>query len=1177
MKTRPQREKPAKINVRRLPFLGRHCRPFLLTLLLFLYGGVVLAGSGISVPNSSFDKGTDRPTGWTLEGNGKWRNNGHTGDKCVSVTGDGTDTSYWRLDSMPLEPGTVYRVTFYAKASTTEGCIISCSTFVNRDFTAGSDWEKKTFIFKTPRSVRNGYIRFGQWHVPGTVWIDDVSFSRVQPVHLLRDGLRLGVGESIEDGAYTYSSRLGAESSNYSRPSVEHTCGFNSNRWTLSDGAHILYRFLVPGHHQNSGKLSLTIGHYNSGGATVEVRQPGGEWRSLGTFEGSGEHSVELPADLFPADTVEARLTGTGSFQIDQVRYRAPLSDEPPAVRGSTWFLDTDTKSRDVRVEVTSLGTLLPGGENVVELRLSSTDGKATDLRARLEIQPQEGEKQIAEKSVSVADTATVRIPYEIKSAGEGELTLTVTDRESGETLYRADSSFMVPPLYAADFGQRLKGNGSCALWWCGPTYKVSKERPVPSERSARVTIKASKGEYEPFQLVLRPETDLKAVKVRLSGFRNAEGSTISADNIRVEKVEYVPVTVPTDALGCVGDWPDPLPPWEGGVDVHAGANQPIWITVKVPRDAEAGDYTGTVRLVPENAPTITAEVGLHVYDFQIPEETHVKTQMNLSKGPIRTYHNLETAEEMERVFYLYNKNMAEHRVSNFHVMRDHRPRVSFTGVKWRGGEKVEDESYAGRKSLLIVDEDTNRTVDASTAELIPIRPGQQYRFSWAVKAEAGHNYMISVNQYNGDKQWISGNNIDLVREGTGEWKTESLVLDDQFNPRVRYVRINLRPARWTSDGRHTGRAHFDEVVLQKLPDGQNLVADGGFESGPSDIQLKVDFTEFDKAGERYLDELGFNVYSVPLYGFGGGTFHSHHAGEILGHKQGTEEYMALFSDYCRQLVDHLKEKGWYEQHCVYWFDEPAPDDYEFVKRGMKDLHEADPRLKRMLTEQPEEAFYGYVDIWLPVLSRYDHEKTQARKEKGEEIWWYICTGPKTPYPNNFIDHPAIEPRIWLWMTWDYGVTGCHIWRVNYWNGRLVYQDELQNPYEDPMSYVSGYGREPGFVGYWGNGDGRIIYPPNRNPNESDRKYLSGPVNSVRWELIREGVEDYEYFWLLREKIKELEKSGEHSALAREARKLLDVPEDIVEDLTHFTGDPQKLQAHRDRVARMIERIGEVE
>jgi hypothetical protein len=34
---------------------------------------------------------------------------------------------------------------------------------------------------------------------------------------------------------------------------------------------------------------------------------------------------------------------------------------------------------------------------------------------------------------------------------------------------------------------------------------------------------------------------------------------------------------------------------------------------------------------------------------------------------------------------------------------------------------------------------------------------------------------------------------------------------------------------------------------------------------------------------------------------------------------------------------------------------------------------------------------------------------------------------------------------------------------------------------------------------------------------------LDGPVNSVRWENLRDGMEDYEYFWLLSQAINRVE------------------------------------------------------
>ena len=43
-----------------------------------------------------------------------------------------------------------------------------------------------------------------------------------------------------------------------------------------------------------------------------------------------------------------------------------------------------------------------------------------------------------------------------------------------------------------------------------------------------------------------------------------------------------------------------------------------------------------------------------------------------------------------------------------------------------------------------------------------------------------------------------------------------------------------------------------------------------------------------------------------------------------------------------------------------------------------------------------------------------------------------------------------------------------------------------------------------------------LLYPPRGT-------YEKGPINSIRWELLREGMEDYEYLNMLNTKVNELE------------------------------------------------------
>jgi hypothetical protein len=125
------------------------------------------------------------------------------------------------------------------------------------------------------------------------------------------------------------------------------------------------------------------------------------------------------------------------------------------------------------------------------------------------------------------------------------------------------------------------------------------------------------------------------------------------------------------------------------------------------------------------------------------------------------------------------------------------------------------------------------------------------------------------------------------------------------------------------------------------------------------------------------------------------------------------------------------------------------------------------------------------------------------------------------------------------------------------------------------MSYKSGYGEKPGEIGYWGNGDGRFLYPPRRDPAADQPACLDGPINSLRWENLRDGMEDYEYLWLLQQAAqRELAWRGE-TDLYKQARELLNVPAEVSQDLTHFATDPRLVLAHRDRVARLIERLRE--
>jgi hypothetical protein len=326
-----------------------------------------------------------------------------------------------------------------------------------------------------------------------------------------------------------------------------------------------------------------------------------------------------------------------------------------------------------------------------------------------------------------------------------------------------------------------------------------------------------------------------------------------------------------------------------------------------------------------------------------------------------------------------------------------------------------------------------------------------------------------------------------------------------------------------------------------------------------------IDWADWDREMQRTFDTFHFNSFRLGIPGI--------NAGEYQGFPAGSSEYELAFNTYGNTVQEHLREKGLLDEAYIYWYDEPAESDYPAVMQGFRQLQAAVPDIALMLTEQIEPGLIGGPNLWCPLISAYNHEKAEARRNAGEHFWWYVCTVPKKPYPGLFIDHPATDLRAWLWQTWMYGIEGILIWHSNLWTTGMAYPDQPQNPYEDTMSWMTGYGTKPGEKRPWGNGDGRFMYPPEAAADaQPARPVLDGPVDSIRWEMLRDGVEDYEYLVLLKQALDNPANGLSEQEKAR-CRNLLEVPEAIARDARTYTKDPAPIEKQRTRIARVIEKL----
>ncbi|MCB1159855.1 MAG: DUF4091 domain-containing protein [Leptospiraceae bacterium] len=209
--------------------------------------------------------------------------------------------------------------------------------------------------------------------------------------------------------------------------------------------------------------------------------------------------------------------------------------------------------------------------------------------------------------------------------------------------------------------------------------------------------------------------------------------------------------------------------------------------------------------------------------------------------------------------------------------------------------------------------------------------------------------------------------------------------------------------------------------------------------------------------------------------------------------------YNQKWFQYITVLQNYLKTKGFIQKAYYYMANEPQDQaDYDAIVWYSKELKKVAPDLKLMVSEEPRPEIYnsGKIDIWLPVLHNYNPDVSHSRQiNNAEETWIYFLYGTRPPFFNPItLDHPGIESKLTGWFLWKYRIRGIAYYSMNDWS---------KNPYTEPATSNH-------------NGDTFMLYPPSEdNSNISYGSNQHRLVSSIRLELMRDSLEDYEYFYLL--------------------------------------------------------------
>ncbi len=227
----------------------------------------------------------------------------------------------------------------------------------------------------------------------------------------------------------------------------------------------------------------------------------------------------------------------------------------------------------------------------------------------------------------------------------------------------------------------------------------------------------------------------------------------------------------------------------------------------------------------------------------------------------------------------------------------------------------------------------------------------------------------------------------------------------------------------------------------------------------------------------------GLGKWDTPWFEWREPTVHRRDGARVRLDPQTVIQEMVL------SLVAHMKERGWFDKFVMHVVDEPAPHTEADYKKKSRLIHELAPDARFIEAMSMRDA-RGYLDVWVPNLDNLNENRDhylKLREEAGFDLWFYTCMYPTGRYPNRFLDFSLLKTRILHWINWRYRLSGYLHWGLNYWTQDPFHGDRIRGDLPP--------------------GDCWIVYP---GPD--------GPIESLRWEQMREGLQDFELLWMLGQK-----------------------------------------------------------
>jgi hypothetical protein len=198
-----------------------------------------------------------------------------------------------------------------------------------------------------------------------------------------------------------------------------------------------------------------------------------------------------------------------------------------------------------------------------------------------------------------------------------------------------------------------------------------------------------------------------------------------------------------------------------------------------------------------------------------------------------------------------------------------------------------------------------------------------------------------------------------------------------------------------------------------------------------------------------------------------------------------SDTYRLFLAQYLPELYRFLQVEGIVAQSFFHVSDEPhGESDLAAYREAREMLGELAPWMRVMdaLTEL-DFAQQGLTDMPIPSI-RTALDFVAA----GVPSWCYYCCGPRGRYLNRLLDTPLSKIAMHGFLFYRWPFQGFLHWGYNYW-----YESQTRRMI-DPYFVQDGLAWERG----WAYGDPFMVYPG-----------AGGPVDSMRWEVFSEALQDY--------------------------------------------------------------------